>query len=241
MEDKLFDFEEIVRLFKRKFWIIIFITAVTTGIAYYEASSMRPSYNTSLNIFIAIETEGLDYSTMQQMNFYGRNIKTLKDMIMTEDFIEDVLQKNNINRDAREVRSGISVTSSEDSPVVSLKFSSGNSEMMKETLEALGEEFISNLKELVPDLDPIIVNTASVSTIWPNKNRVIQTGIIIGLVISIGLILVLDYLDDTIREKKDLEKVLPIPVLGDIPRHEKKFSKGDNYDNITNDAKVNIS
>ena len=241
MDDKLFDFEEIISLFKRKFWIIIFITSITTGIAYYEASSMKPSYSTSLNIFIAIETDGLDYSTMQQMNFYGRNINTLKDMIMTEEFIESVLQKNNINRDAGEVRGGISVASSEDSPVVSLRFSSGNSEMMTETLEALGTEFIANLKELVPDLDPIIVNTARVSTIWPNKNRVIQTGVMIGLVISIGLILVLDYLDDTIREKKDLEKVLPIPVLGDIPKHEKQFSKGGNYVYSERDAKVNIS
>lgn len=160
---------------------------------------------------------------------------------MTEEFIDEVLQKNNINRDAREVRAGISVSSSEDSPVVSLMFSSANSDMMTETLEALGTEFIANLKELVPDLEPIIVNTASVSTIWPNKNRVIQTGVVIGLVISIGLILVLDYLDDTIREKKDLEKVLPIPVLGDIPKHEKQFSKGDNYVYSSNDAKVNIS
>ena len=160
---------------------------------------------------------------------------------MTEEFIEEVLQKNNINRDAREVRSGISVSSSEDSPVVSLMFSSANSDMMTETLEALGTEFIANLRELVPDLEPIIVNTARVSTIWPNKNRVIQTGIVIGLVISIGLILVLDYLDDTIREKKDLEKVLPIPVLGDIPKHEKQFGKGDNYVYSSNDAKVNIS
>ena len=67
---------------------------------------MRPSYSTSLNIFIAIETEGLDYSTMQQMNFYGRNINTLKDMIMTEEFIEEVLQKTMGNVYALETDSG---------------------------------------------------------------------------------------------------------------------------------------
>ena len=160
---------------------------------------------------------------------------------MTEEFIEEILQNNNINREASEVRGGISVASSEDSPVVSLKFSSGNSEMMTETLEALGKEFIDNLKQLVPDLDPIIVNTARVSTIWPNKNRVIQMGVIIGLVISIGLILALDYLDDTLRDKKELEKILPIPVLGDIPRQEKQFSKGANNVYSRDDAKVNIS
>ena len=51
MEDKLIDIPSILNLFKRKFWIIILITSVTTGIAYYEASSMMPSYSTSLRLF----------------------------------------------------------------------------------------------------------------------------------------------------------------------------------------------
>ena len=33
MEDKLFDFEEIFYLFKKKFWIIIVVTAITTSLA----------------------------------------------------------------------------------------------------------------------------------------------------------------------------------------------------------------
>ena len=44
MEDKLFDFEELWYLFKRKFWIIIVITAVTTSLALYKVSKLQPSY-----------------------------------------------------------------------------------------------------------------------------------------------------------------------------------------------------
>ena len=57
---------------------------------------------------------------------------------------------------------------------------------------------------------------------------------------SIGLILILDYLDDTLKSKQELERVLPIPVLGDIPKHEKDFLKEENYVNSKRNAKINI-
>jgi len=42
----------------------------------------------------------------------------------------------------------------------------------------------------------------------------------------LGLIFFIDYLDDTIKSNSRLEKVLPVPVLGNIPKHEKGFKGG---------------
>lgn len=93
MDDKLIDVESLFTLFKKKFWIIIVITMITTGVSYLKASKMQPSYSAMLSVFMGVEEEGLDYSIMQEMNFYGKNIQTLKDMVMTEEFLADVLKK----------------------------------------------------------------------------------------------------------------------------------------------------
>ena len=62
-----------------------------------------------------------------------------------------------------------------------------------------------------------------------------------GIILSIGLILVLDYLDTRIISKKQLEKIVPVPVLGSIPIEEKEFRK--EIKNVRNqeNAKVSIS
>ena len=52
MEDRLFDFEELWYLFKRKFWIIIVITAVTTSLALYKVSKLQPSYSANAKVFM---------------------------------------------------------------------------------------------------------------------------------------------------------------------------------------------
>ena len=38
--------------------------------------------------------------------------------------------------------------------------------------------------------------------------------------LSLGAVLILDYLDNSIKNKKELEKILPIPVIGEIPIHD---------------------
>lgn len=240
MDDKLIDVESLFTLFKKKFWIIIVITMITTGVSYLKASKMQPSYSAMLSVFMGVEEEGLDYSIMQEMNFYGKNIQTLKDMVMTEEFLADVLKKNNIDKDPGQVMGSISVQSSEDSPIVTMRYYGGVTSGNAKTLDVVAEEFIKRLQEIIPNLSPRIVNNAYESMSVPNKVRVVQVGVVFGIIASIGLILVIDYLDDTLKNKQDLEKLLPIPVLGDIPKHEKEFVKEDNYVHSKQNAKVNI-
>ena len=38
-----------------------------------------------------------------------------------------------------------------------------------------------------------------------------------GLLIGVGLALIIDYFDDTVVKREELEKVLPIPVLAELP------------------------
>ena len=69
----------------------------------------------------------------------------------------------------------------------------------------------------MPDVQVQVIDSVKVYPIVPNKTAPIRNGILIGIVLSVGLILVLDYLDDTIRKKEELEKILSIPVLGELP------------------------
>ncbi len=50
----------------------------------------------------------------------------------------------------------------------------------------------------------------------------IVIAIIVSFVISLGLIFLLDYLDDTIKTETDVNKILQIPVLATISKYSKK-------------------
>jgi capsular polysaccharide biosynthesis protein len=48
-----------------------------------------------------------------------------------------------------------------------------------------------------------------------------------GLMASVGLVFLLEYLDNTVKSSEDIEKLLGIPVLGVIPNYQtNKQGKG---------------
>ena len=51
----------------------------------------------------------------------------------------------------------------------------------------------------------------------PNKKMNIAIAFLLGLMVSLGLVFLLEYLDNTYKNKEQLEKELDIPVLGVIP------------------------
>ena len=82
------------------------------------------------------------------------------------------------------------------------------------------DEFESTVGEYIVNSNIEILDYPKSITIMPNKKKVILVGVIAGLVIALGVIFILDYLDNSIKNKKELEKILPIPVIGEIPIHD---------------------
>lgn len=65
-----------------------------------------------------------------------------------------------------------------------------------------------------------------IKPIKPKKALNIAIAGVLGIMISIGLAFVLEFLDNTIKTKEDVEKKLGLPVLGAIPQYKpEKFKK----------------
>ncbi|MEG0133457.1 MAG: Wzz/FepE/Etk N-terminal domain-containing protein [Clostridium sp.] len=225
MEEKLINFDEIIYLFKKKFWIIIVVTVLATGFGSYKASLMTPSYKASAKIFVGKSDVLMDYYSKQEIQYYSEFMNTFKEIIKLDDFLNETLKKRNISKSSFEVKNSLGFTASENTPIFTVTYTSGNEEGAAEVLTAICEEFNEQAKSILPGVKPRIIDSAKVYPIFPNKNRVVTMFFGIGVILSIGIIIVLDYLDDTVKTRGKLEKLLPIPVLGDIPNHERSFRK----------------
>ena len=54
----------------------------------------------------------------------------------------------------------------------------------------------------------------------PNKQLNVMIAFVVGLMAAVGVVFLLEYLDNTIKTTADVEKLLGIPVLGVIPNYE---------------------
>lgn len=223
MDDRLIDIKEILDLLKSKLWIILLAIMITTGFGVYKAINMTESYQGSSKIFVGKGDSLLNYYPEIEIKYYSDLMNTFNEVIKIGDLLDNILKSSNIDKTAAEVGAGITITGAEKSPIFTVTYSSPNQDNMKEIINAVANEFSNYIKKMLPETDIKIIDEVRVSPIIPNKKKVIMVAFIVGIIISIGIIFVLDYLDDTIKSKEKLEKLLPIPVLGELPKHEKSF------------------
>ena len=241
MIDKLFDLDELICIFKKKFWIIIVVTAITTSLAVVKVSKLQPNYSATAKVFIGNGNDMLQVYSESELSYYSQFLTIFSEISKIDGFLDNTLKKNKIDKTSLEVASSLSFASSANTPIVNIYYSSYTDYQMAETLDAVCEVLIDKVKEIMPATNPTILSEAKVATIYPNKTKLPIMAFAAGIILSIGLILVLDYLDTRIISKKQLEKIVPVPVLGSIPIEEKEFRK--EIKNVRNqeNAKVSIS
>ena len=126
--------------------------------------------------------------------------------------IQDQLQKNN-------VIGALTVTPVTDTQILQINYKSKNPKEAQDVLKSVTQEFITTSKELVPNGNVKIIEEVQLpeNPVSPNKKMNIAIAFLLGLMVSVGLVFLLEYLDNTYKNKEQLEKELDIPVLGAIP------------------------
>ena len=60
MEDKLINLEDMKNLFRKRLWIIIVVTALTTALGIYKTTQMAPTYTGSMKFLVSNSDKILD-------------------------------------------------------------------------------------------------------------------------------------------------------------------------------------
>ena len=110
-------------------------------------------------------------------------------------------------------------------PRASIAMGKGDYETAEKVVKTIADEFAVGVREIILNTHTKVIDDVKVSTIRPKKTKFILFGFFAGLIIGIGIIFLIDYLDDTIKGKKELEKILPIPVLGELPLEKEMMKK----------------
>ena len=227
MEDKLINFEELYYLFKKRWWIVILITMITTSIAIKKVSSLQPSYYASGQVILSKSEKLMEYYSEEELEYYSKFISTYREVIKIDGSIEKLFNKKNIEIDPNILVSGLNISQGNNIPLFTLSYTSNSDKDLKKIIDIMRDDLISRAKDTISNCYPSKIGEVTVSTIYPDKKKLPIIAFAVGVVISIGLILVLDYFDDRIVSKKQLQRILDIPILADIPTHERSFKKED--------------
>ena len=224
--------EDIIKTVKNGWKIIVTITIVCTLIAaIISYFFIKPKYETSVKVFIgkktAVEHKGYQNSNnigydSSEVSMYQNLMETYAQVITTRDSIGLALKSiglsdNQANVDG--VLNGLSVIASQGTQILNITYISTNKNEMVPIVNSLTKVFINQSKKLISNGNVEVIEAAQVPNkpISPNKTLNTIIGFIIGLILSLGIVFLVEYLDNSVKSSEELERLLDVPVIGVIP------------------------
>lgn len=211
---------EILDSLKKRWKLIVVITLCATllsGIVSFFV--LKPQYEATTKVFIGKEEGAEQGYNQSDVIMYKQLMKTYLETVKTKDLIGRALEGVKSELEVKEVLAGLTITNVADTQILEIKFKGKNPEEARDIVAAVTEEFINTSKTLVANGNVRVIEEVVVpeNPVSPNKKMNIAIAFILGLMVSVGICFLLEFMDNTFKSKEQLEREIDIPVLGTIP------------------------
>lgn len=222
--EKTIDLKDLFLIIRKKLWIILLITLLSTIISgVVSIWVLEPVYqaNTTLYVGKNIDVEGvLGYQDVLMSGQLVKDYRELaKSRLITNIVINELkLQSTSTDEIARMI--GVNLKS--DTRMIEITAQHTDPEFARNVANMVADVFKRKAVELIEVDNVQIIDRAEVpmNPIKPNKKTNIAIGFMLGLMISVGLVFILEYFDNTLETPDDIEKYLGLAVIGTIPKFE---------------------
>lgn len=221
------ELNDYLRLLRKKWYIVVIVTAICAALgSIYSLYFVEPVYESSIPVIIGSvqqqKSGSAQNSNTQSYNdimMYQKLVKTYCEFVKTRIVVEDAINNSGIKTTYEDAIDMISAVAQNDTEFLKISVKSPN----KFEAALLANALAKSLKEISADVKNIdnvqLVDEASVPTSPINKSPLIYIMIsfAMGIVLSVGLIILLDILDNTVKDSEGIEKQMNVSVIGSIP------------------------
>lgn len=220
MEEQVISISEIIDAVKKRWKIIALTTVIATvvsGILSFFVIS--PTYEASTKIFIGKEGAESEGYNSSDVSMYQNLLKTYSELIKTKDLVNKAIDNSDYDLSVNSVLNSITVNSVAGTQMLQISYQSKSPSIAKNMLESVTTEFINVAQELVPNGNVKVLESVELpeNPVAPNKVMNVAIAFVLGMMVGFGIVFLMEYLDNTYKNKDQLEKDLDIPVLGVIP------------------------
>ncbi|MDR9744137.1 YveK family protein [Paenibacillus taichungensis] len=227
------ELKEYMQILRKRIWIIVaFVVVACIGAGVKNYFFTVPVYEANAKLIVnqAYNAEGfpnLDIGSIQT------NIKVINsyiEIIKSPAILDKVSATYpDLGMSGSQLGQNIQVSTAKESQVMSLTAIGISSEKAAKTVNAVAKVFKSQIPAIMKVDNVTILSEAkptdSSRPINVNPSLNILVSFLVGLLLAIGFVFLLEYLDDTLKTEDELEKELGIPVLAVISKIKKEEAR----------------
>lgn len=210
--------------------IVLIVLSFLLISSIYNIFFINKEYEANVKIFIGKQKFKNITETYnnEEINLYQRLITTYSEVIKSKKLINESIKDSkmnylqdkyeNINYDL--LMENLTVNPIANTQIIEIKYKSLNPQQSYDLLYSITENLISYSKELYPNVNITILEQVHVNLnqLMNKKLTIIGFGLILGLIVGIGGIIGVMYLNNTYKNQKSLEEEIGLTVIGVIPK-----------------------
>ncbi|MBT2646890.1 capsular biosynthesis protein [Bacillus sp. ISL-34] len=222
--------KDIFKTLKKRWKLIMLLTLVAAlisgTISYFL---LTPVYESSTQILVnQKKSDNLLDSNQIRSNI--DMINTYSVIIKSPAILDKVIDELELDQSVEQLSEKITINSQENSQVFSLTVQDSKPSQAVEIANTVSETFQKEIKNIMNVDNVSVLAKAKIeenpTPVKPNPLLNIAIAVIVGLMAGIGLAFLLEYMDNTIKDEEDIERLLELPILGSIQKITQVHNKG---------------
>ncbi len=218
--------EQFVKVLRSR-WVTVCVTAlipILGAVAY--TLSQTPLYQASTRLFVSTNA-GSSVSDLYSGNRLSQDrVLSYTQLVMGETLAQRTVDRLGLDTNAATLKESVTAKSKPGTVLIDVAVVDPSPVQARDIANALSNEFVVMVRELEtpargakPEARVVVEQSASIPTapIVPKKKRNLAVGIALGAMLGVGLALLRDQLDNTIKSAEALEEVTGTGVVGYIP------------------------
>ncbi|MED1009838.1 YveK family protein [Bacillus mycoides] len=212
---------------------LVMILVITIGAALVSAIVsfyfITPIYQTSTQILVNQKKQDEKIIQYNEVQTNVQLTNTYKIIVKSPVILDKVKSELKLGMSTQELNGKINVENEKDSQVIAVTVQDKDVKLARDIANTTAEIFKSEIAKIMSIDNVTILSKAEVaegqSPIKPNKKLNIAIAFVVGLMASVGIAFLLEYLDNTMKKEEDIEKLLGVPVLGVVSHMEEDGTK----------------
>lgn len=204
---------------------IIILSAVFMALVAFVGTKMfvTPKYTSVTKLFVMAKNDDTSASaTYTDLQTGSMLTKDYMELVKSRPVLEKTISKLKLDVTPEELAGMITTETPTDTRIMSISVTDDDPKEAKQIADTLRKAVSVQITEIMSadSVNTVEEGNLPTSPSSPNVKKNMMLGALLGLVISMGFIVLISILDDTVKTPDDVEKYLGLNVLTSIPIQE---------------------
>ena len=228
------ELKDYIRIIRKRWRIIVAVMLVVVAGAALATALSPKVYQAQTQLFVSTSGGSDSSALLSGSNFTQQRVLSYANVITTPTVLDPVIGTLKLNTTAAQLGDQISATVPLNTVLIEVAVTNTDPRVAAQVADAVGKQFTQTVADLESvnkgQSSPVKVSIVSAPTvptapISPKPTRNLALGVVLGLLLGLGLALLRDLLDTTIKGEKDCAEVTDATVIGgigfdtDAPKH----------------------